>query len=169
MIKHPQQKKKKNNNGYFTRNIQQLGEDFISKKTARDIQFDYKYIFKDLAFSDPEDISNISRYFMNATFVYNLNMCAFNELSSNNAVFLGLQTYIQNMQVTGAYVDPNMRLDENMLKAQQTSAAYGIIAAHLNNILSLFNTCIDDNWLKLNIEAQLKSLSVQLSKYKRII
>lgn len=164
-----QKKKKRNNNGYFTRNIQQFGEDFLSKKTAKDIQNDYRYIFKDIAYSNPEDVSTMVPYFMNSTFVYNLNLCAYNEWCTKNATYIGLQTYIQNCQIQNIPMDHSMRLDDEMLKAQQSAIVYEIISSHLNNILSLLGNCADMETLILYVEANLKALSVQLSKYKRII
>lgn len=162
--------KKKKNNGYFQRNVQQNGPNFLNRKTPKDIKFDSRNIFKDIAHSNPiEDIPNIVEFFNNFTFVTNLYACAVEELNTNNAVYIGLQMYIAAGQRGEVYIDPSQKLYENMTNAQSKMCAYSIIVAHLNNILSLFNCSGDDDWLRLNIEQQLKSLSLQLSKYRRII
>lgn len=161
---------KRKNPGYFERNAKQFGENFLSRKTAKDIKFDSRNIFKDIAHSDPEkDIPNIVEYFNNLTFVTNLSAAANEELIKNNAVFIGLQMYIAASQRGEVYIDPSQQLYENMIMAQNKMYAYSIIYMHLNNILSLFNYSGDDDWLKANIEMQLKSLSLQLSKYKYIL
>lgn len=165
----PNQKKKKNN-GYFQRNVQQNGENFLMKKTAKDIRYDFKNIFRDIAHSDPEkDIPALVDYFNNFTFICNLVTSANQEFQASNATYIGLQMYINAGQRGEVYIDPNAGLYEQMMIAQNQASAYSIIAAHLNNIVSLFNCSADDEWLKYNIEIQLKSLSLQLAKYKRII
>lgn len=163
------QKRKKNNNGYFQRNIQQNGPDFLFRKTAKDIRYDFRNIIKDIAYSDQEQIPGIVEYFTNLTFITNLIESANQEFQKTNATFLGLQMYIAAGQRGEVYLDPNSGLYEQMSLAQNQSMAYAITVAHLNNILSLFNISVDDNWLRCNIENQLKSLSLQLSKYKRLL
>lgn len=166
-------KKKNNNNGYFQRNTQQLGSDFLRKKTAKDIRHDFRNIFRDIAHSIPEgkdaNVHKLVEYFNNLTFVSNLLAAANEEFVIANATNLGLMNYIQNIQAQGLAIDPSWRLEERMIMARNQSIAYSIITAHLNNIISLFNISADEDWLRANILIQLKSLSVQLSKYKRII
>ena len=164
------QKPKKKNNGYFVKNEQQNGTDFILRKNARDIKNDSKYIFKDLAHSDVEiDVPNMVNYFTNLTFTTNLYQAAYEQLSVYNAEVIGLNTYMQIAQASNIYIDPNTHINEYTFLTQQKLAAYQIITLHLSNILSLFNTSADEDFLKLNIETQLKSLSTQLTKYRRII
>lgn len=161
----------KNNNGYFARNVQQNGSNFLTKKTARDIQFDFRNIMRDIAFSDPEmGIPRISEYFTSYTFVQNLAVACSQEYAKENATFIGLQQYL----VSNTNIDPMLKLQENMMLSQNKAAAYGLILVSLNNILSLFSVGqiqgVDyDIWLTSNIEMILKSLSAQLKQYKRII
>lgn len=164
------QKNKKKNNGYFAKNVQQNGNNFLMRKTAKDIKYDSRNIFRDIAFSNAEyDIPGIVEFFTNLTFITNLSSSAFEEMSRLNATFIGLQTYIINATNTGLPIDPNARLNEFLLETQQKLSAYQIIVRHLNNMLGLFSICADDDWLKANIEIELKSLCMQLGKYKRMI
>ena len=161
---------KKQNNGYFARNTQQFGNDFLLKKTAKDIQFDLPHICRDIAHSDPElGIPKMVKYFMNMTFVMNLSQAAYAMFCKHNATFIGLQMYINNAQTTGQYIDPSMQISENMIAAQHIAMAYQVVCTYLNNIVSLFNMSADEDWLRVNIESNLKSMSVQLSKYKRVL
>lgn len=163
-------KKKKNNNGYFKRNTQQNGPNFLMNKTAKDIRYDFRNIIRDIAHSDPEeDIPDIVNYFNNFTFINNLLMSANQEFQIANATYMGLQMYINAGQRGEVYIDPNIGLYEHMIVTQNQAAAYATIVGHLNNIVTLFNYSVDEDWLKPNIEIQLKSLSVQLSRYKRIL
>lgn len=166
-------KKKKNNtnhNGYFAKNIRENGPSFMVKKTANDIRHEYKQIFKDIAFSSPDKLSHMVPYFMSSSFVYNLSMCAFQEQSKNNAIALGLNTHIQTVMSTNGLIDPNMRLEEALIDAQQSATAYGIISTHLNNIINLISYGYDnEDWMKMNIDSQLQSMCIQLSNYKKSI
>lgn len=160
--KNGQQKRKKNNNGYFVRNTQQLGEDFTSKKTARDINKEYRYVFRDIAYSFPDEAKALAKHFLNSTFIYNLNMCAYAEWAKHNAVSIGLQLYIQSEQI----IDPAMRLDEALDKAQRSTEAYYTICTHLNNMLSVFEQSIDQEYIMTALESYLQSLSNHLVKFR---
>ena len=162
---------KRKNNGYFAKNRQQNGSNFLLKKTAKDIQFDLRNIIRDIAFSNPEaDIPNITEYFTSYVFVQNLATAAGIEFNKYNAEFIGLSQYLMTYQP-----DPTMQIVENMNMAQAKAAAYSIVLNHLNNIINLFNNGqevygIDqDVWLKANIETILKSLSAQLKQFKRVL
>lgn len=164
------QKPKKKNNGYFVKNEQQNGTDFLLRKNARDIKNDSRYIFKDIAHSDIEiDIPNMVKYFTNITFVTNLYQAACEQMCIYNAEVIGLNTYMQIAQTSNIFIDPNAHLNEHAFVLQQKLAAYQIISLHLSNILSLFNVSADEEFLNLNVITQLSSLSTQLTKYKRII
>ena len=164
------QKKKKNNNGYFARNVQQNGENFLTRKTPKDIKFDSRFIFKDLAHADvEEDIPKISHYFNNLTFLTNLREVANEEYNTAQAMYIGLQMYTSAAKVGQVIIDPSQQLYENMAIAQNKANAYAIIVTFLNNIISLFNISGDDDWLNYNIDIYLRSLSLQLSKYKRYL
>lgn len=165
MAKNGMRKKKTNQNGYFARNIRELGPDFLIKKTAKDIRFEYKFIFKDIANMAPEDIPQITKYFTNATFVYNLLLSANDEAARNNAAALGVNTYIQ----MNTMPDPSMRLNEFLVEFQQLAAAYSTISFYLNNILTTVNCCYDSVSAEASIEMNLKTMCIQISKFRRIL
>lgn len=167
-------KKKQNNNGYFKKNIQQNGRDFLNRKTPKDIQRDFRNIMRDIAYSDPSNVSDFVDFFINATFIRNLTTVVDQEYAKEMASFIGLQNYLSMMASNGMPVDPSLRLQENMLISQNKSAAYFVFSTGLNNILNLFSMYpgpdVDyDYWLKANIENVLMAMSAQLKQYKRII
>lgn len=167
-------KKKQNNNGYFKRNVQQNGKDFLNRKTPRDMQRDLRNIMRDIAHSNPSDVSEFVEFFENATFVRNLTTAVDQEYAKETASFIGLQNYLSTMATNGMPVDPSLRLQENMLLSQNRSAAYSVFSMGLNNILNLFSMYpgpgVDyDYWLRSNIENTLMAMSAQLKQYKKII
>lgn len=165
---------KRRREGYFQKNVNQYGENFLNMKTAENIKYDAKNIFKDIAFTSVEKekgrtcVSDLVPFFNNLTFVANLYNAALQEYYMCNATCIGLQTYISMAMQRGVW-DPSQHLEEAMGTMQNKAYAYNIICAHLNNILSVFNISGDDDWIKANIENQLKSLSIQLSKYRAVI
>lgn len=165
-----QNKNKKNNNGYFVRNVQQNGEHFLTRKTAYDIQRDSKFIFRDLAYADPaKDIPNISKYFVNLTFVTNLKESAYQEYFTTNAAAIGLQNYIMLAERGIVYDTGDNRLSEQLVLFKNKATAYATIVSTLNNIISLFSFIGDDEQLRQHIEVQLTTLAMQIAKYKRIL
>lgn len=167
-------KKKQNNNGYFKRNVQQNGKDFLNKKTPRDMQRDLRNIMRDIAYSNPGDVSDFVEFFESVTFVRNLTTAVDQEYAKETASFIGLQNYLSMMASNGMPIDPSLRFQENMLLSQNRSAAYFVFSMGLNNILNLFSMYpgpgIDyDYWLRSSIENILMSMSAQLKQYKRII
>lgn len=168
-------KKGKRREGYFQKNLNQYGENFLNTKTAENIRYDARAIFKDIAFTSVEKergktcVTELTQFFNNLTFVTNLYNAALSEFYTCNATCIGLQNYIAMSQQGHVMVDPSQRLEETMLMMQNKAYAYNIICMHLNNIISLFSISGDDNWINANIDIQLKSLSLQLSKYRGVL
>lgn len=169
----------KKREGYFQRNISQHGEHFLNMKTAENIKYDSRNIFRDIAFTSVDRerdkdksrtcVTDIAPYFNNLTFVTNLYNAALSEFHVCNATCVGLQNYIVMAQNGHVVIDPSQHLEETMIMMQNKTYAYNIICMHLNNIISLFSFNGDDDWINANIEVQLKALSIQLSKYRGIL
>lgn len=159
-------KKKQQRPGYFQQNVQQFGEDFLERKTAKDIERDSQRVFKDIAFQSPEAMDNIVQYFENRTFLANLVTSANETLMERYAIYLGLSTYLQMIQQNPQQAANGFNIEKYLIKAKNNYDAYCIIVQYLNNIVSVINTGYDQSWVYVNILNNLRSMSAALGPHK---
>lgn len=156
---------KKRKPGYFEMNVQQYGEDFLERKTARDINRDAQKVFRDIAHQSPDSMDSIAVFFMNRQFVSNLSIAA-NEIATKRYVtYLGLNTFYQTQGQAGA-VNAGIQIDRYLTEAKNEYDAYYVIMGYLNNIVTVLNSGCDDNTALFNITNNLKSMSAALTQYR---
>lgn len=157
--------KKKSRPGYFEQNIREFGEDFLEKKTAKDIDRDAQRVFKDIAFRSPDDMINIAPYFQNRTFLNNLANSANDAYFEKYAIYSGVNMFVttpNNPLINNPYYDINRTLT----KVKGEYEAYAIITRYLNNIVSVMNSGNDGVWINTMIIDNLRSLSATLKPYR---
>ena len=88
------------------------------------MQRDLRNIMRDIAYSNPGDVSDFVEFFESVTFVRNLTTAVDQEYAKETASFIGLQNYLSMMASNGMPIDPSLRFQENMLLSQNRSAAY---------------------------------------------
>lgn len=157
--------KKKSRPGYFEQNIREFGEDFLEKKTAKDIDRDAQRVFKDIAFRSPDDMINIAPYFQNRTFLNNLANSANDAYFEKYTIYSGVTMFVttpNNPLTNNPYYDINRTLT----KVKGEYEAYAIITRYLNNIVSVMNSGNDGVWINTMIIDNLRSLSATLKPYR---
>lgn len=157
--------KKKSRPGYFEQNIRDFGEDFLEKKTAKDIDRDAQRVFKDIAFRSPDDVVTIAPYFENRTFLNNLANSANNVYFEKYIIYSGVymfSTAPNNPLLNNPYYDINRTL----MKVKGEYEAYTIITRYLNNIINVMNSGNDGVWINSMIIDNLRSMSVALKSYR---
>ena len=157
-------KKKKQKPGYFQQNVQQFGEDFLERKTARDIDRDAQKVFRDIAFQNPESMANIAPFFENRTFIANLANSANETVMKKYIHYSGICMFASAPNpVTN---DPRYNIDKYLVEAKGEYEAYVIITKYLNNIVSALNSGQDRVWIQAMILDNLRSMSAALKQYK---
>ena len=157
-------KKQKQKPGYFETNIKQYGEDFLEKKTARDISRDAQKVFRDIAFQNPQSMQNIARYFLVRQFVSNLALVAGENCNKRYATYLGLSTFYQTQGQNAS----NMGININQYLAEATNEynTYSVILTGLNNIITVLNSGYDEQTMLYNITNILMTMSASLKQFK---
>lgn len=172
-VKHNKLKKKKENlnkppkSTYFSQNAEKFGADFLKKKRPDELKRDAIRVFRDIAHSRGY-VGQIGTYFTtnNMNFVKIMRESANTMLVEENAIVVGLSTYVKNMQDMGTQPDESVLFSFNShkgkLKALQT------INTGLDNILSIIdlNNTWDNIYKYVKVCGVLKSMSLQLKDYK---
>lgn len=158
-------KQKKQKPGYFQQNVQQFGEDFLERKTARDVDRDAQKVFRDIAYQNPEAMVNIAPFFENRTFIANLANSANETVMKKYVHYSGICMFVTapNNPVAS---DPRYNLDKYLVEAKGEYEAYSIITKYLNNIVSALNSGQDRVWVQAMILDNLRSMSAALKQYK---
>lgn len=172
-MKHNKLKKKKENlakppkSTYFSQNVEKFGPEFLKKKRPDELKKDAIRVFKDIAHSRGY-VGQIGMYFTtgNYNFVKIMREAANTMLVEENAVVVGLSTYVNNMQCSGTQLDPSVEVSYNSHKGRLK--ALQIINTGLDNILSIIdlNNPWDNNYKYVKVCGVLKSMSLQLKDYK---
>lgn len=129
---------RKNNNNkrnqrpnWFQTQIQNLGEDFLTRKNANDLQRDANRIIKDIGYGNV-NINEIAPYFKNSIFTLAIKNAAYDNWCYNYHTANGLLTGLKESNQT---TDPSlMKVYDIHLKA---SNAYSFVYKAMENIISL--------------------------------
>lgn len=172
-MKHNKLKKKKENlakppkSTYFSQNVEKFGPDFLKKKRPDELKRDAIRIFRDIAHSRGY-VGQIGQYFTAGyyNFVKIMREAANAMLVEENAVVVGLSTYVKNMQDMGTQPDAAVLDSFNSHKGKLK--ALQIINTGLDNILVVIdlNNPWDNNYKYVHVCGTLKSMSIQLKDYK---
>lgn len=152
----------KNNNrnsyNYFSQEIQRNGTNFLSRKTANDIQRDASNIFRQLSRNKIDIGSNID-YFSNTLFLDNCLIVAESKFNYHSVSRIGIQT-LMNVRSTNDPTYSKMEYElYNAIFNQHQAAefAYKIILDHL----TIFNNTKDQNILL--------AMTGLLSQYRNVL
>lgn len=171
-MKNNKMRKKKENlnkppkSTYFSQNVEKLGPDFLKKKRADELKRDAIRVFKDIAHSKGY-VGQIGTYFTNNyNFVKIMRESANTMIVEENAIVLGLSTYVKNMQDMGTQPDASVihSLDAHKGKLK----ALSILCTGFDNILAIIdlNNTWDNIYKYVKVCGVLKSMSLQLKDYK---
>ena len=105
-VKNKYQKQNENRmkKSYFTQQYNAYGENFTNFKTSRDIEFESKKIFRDLA-GGLIDLEKHGKAFEDVEFVGVLVNVAYKQLIYHDATRIGLESYIYVSQMNGIQLD----------------------------------------------------------------
>lgn len=124
----PGQKQRDN---YFTRNVQQFGDDFLVQKTAQDLQRDAKNrIFKDMVYGNI-DYTVFGKYYLDGRFLNQLIVTAEEELVIH-------QVYREALQYYDINVPGNIKVRDILMKEINVEAV-------LNSMVSTLHLVRDTN------------------------
>lgn len=122
---------RRNMRNYFQTNIEQNGEDFLSRKTPLDIQKDAKKIFLDIAHGSI-NIERDAIYFTNVSFLMNLLSVAQDNLNYHSFTANGMKQIINQAGVK--------QIDQWFIKVldrhEYCARAYNIVCKYITNILN---------------------------------
>lgn len=151
---------------YFSQNAEKFGPDFLRKKRPDELKRDAIRIFKDIAHSRGY-VGGLGVYFTNNyNFVKLMREAANTMVLEENAVVLGLSTYVNNMQSQGTQLDDNVMFSYDNHKGKLK--ALSIIGTGLDSILAIIDlsNTWDNVYKYVKVCGVLKSMSLQLKDYK---
>lgn len=103
--------KKKGNGGnrpnFFTKQIQQGGENFLDNKDINTLLRDAKNVFRDLAHQSI-NIEKYYNYFLNGQFINALIQAANDEFFESSMIYQGIEMQIHSMSNSGIMIDPRV-------------------------------------------------------------
>lgn len=118
---------RKNNNvrNYFTRNIQENGEDFILRKNVQEIEYDFNSIFRDIS-RGKVDMYKYVNYFTEQQFIVTLQKIALDKHIENSIIYTSVTQEINRLVcMYGGNIDSiYYNIQE---KSKRLSEAYAII------------------------------------------
>lgn len=155
MGKKSRNNRNKRRDGYFDKEIQQNGEDFLRYKTPIDIQNAAQRIFRDIARGNIDPIKH-SKYFLDKGFNINLTNYAVQKFNYHNISYMALSHYYTTLLYSGTPIDDLFIsvMNDHKMKLE----AYTLISSTLNSIITS-----GDGY------SPLVYLMSELSKYRRVL
>lgn len=151
---------------YFSQNVEKFGPDFLKRKRPDELKRDAIRIFKDIAHSKGY-VGGIGVYFTNNYNFVKIMRDASNAMQvEENAIVLGLSTYVKNMQDMGTQPDEHIIHQHNDHKGRLK--ALTIIGMGLDSIITIIdlNNPWDNIYKYVKVCGVLQSMSLQLKDYK---
>lgn len=132
--------KKKTNNGYFSKEIQRNGENFLDYKNPRNLEGDSIRLFRDLA-NDRVNIEQHGHYLLQPQFLEALIQASYSKLVLHDISYNSINFYMNNLVQNN--IQPDVNMPSVLEYHRRRCEAYSVI----HNALLYLKSSKDLNYL----------------------